>query len=177
MLETLEQRDAQREDDDQRQHPHEVADPPLQQHHRGKREHGRRDRREHRVGHFFRTLRRRQLRFEPLLDLGVDVLADDDRIVHQHAQHHDEAEHRNQVQRDPGCVHDRQRPEDGDDEAHHNPERNAQFRKNSSDKKTNRAPQNPLRTNRSRRPSMNRAKLLWVFSVPTAAGVRGEPAP
>ena len=41
-----------------------------------------------------------------------------------------------------------------------------QFRNTSSDANTQTSPQNPLRVSSSRRPSMNRARLVDVLSVP-----------
>ena len=63
--------------------------------------------------------------------MGVDVLADDDGVVDHHAEHDDEGEHRDHVQRGAEARNDQEPAEERDGNAKGHPERQARLQKQS----------------------------------------------
>ena len=68
---------------------------------------GSHDGRGHRTQEFQGTRYRRIIGFESPLHVISDVLANDNGIIHQHPQYHDEPHHGDQVQGHPGAVKDK----------------------------------------------------------------------
>ena len=113
----LDEAEQQRQHDDRRHVAEEVAEPPLYVEERRKRDHGRDDGREHRGQHLHCPL---DGGGEPVfahLVVPVDVLRDDDAVVHEDANHEDHAEEADDVNGDARCLsedeHARERHRDG----------------------------------------------------------------
>ncbi len=75
---------------------------------------------------------RREVRFSELA-LLVDVLADDDGVVHDDPQRQDEGEEGDHVDGDPKDRHQKERPEEGDGDAEHDPQGEADLEKEPQD--------------------------------------------
>ena len=119
----FDQRPQQAGNDDQRDDPHDLAHRPGHVQQRNEGRHRGQDREDHRRRDLACALDRS---FEALTGqalAGIDVLADDDRIVHDDTQDEDEGEQRHHVDRHVEQGHDPEGAHERDEQSHCDPER------------------------------------------------------
>ena len=109
--ERLAERHQQRRDEGKRHHGDELPHHPRHETEREERDHGREHARDHTRDHLDCAVDGGPLRPLPHPPVSVDVVADDDRIVDNDADRHQEGEHREHVERLVGEIHKHPGPE------------------------------------------------------------------
>ena len=125
----FQQREGQRRRHHDGQRPHEIAHDAFHHQQRHERHHRRDDRDYNRPDDFLCPAHGRQARRQPFFHMAVAVLAHDDGIVHDHAQHDDQAEQTHHVDGDAGQGHHDERAQERNRQAHRDPKTEAQGEK------------------------------------------------
>ena len=125
--ERLDQREQETRDHDQRNGPHDLAHRAGHRQQRSKRGDRREHGKHHRHGDLARALNRTREAVSVSTLMGVHVLTDDDRVIHHDAEHQDEREQGNHVQRHVQTREHPQRAKERDRDTQAHPESQAEL--------------------------------------------------
>ncbi len=142
--ERLDQRHRQHEEHHHRHHPQHRAEIARQEGERAEDHRGGAERGQHVGKDLARALHRRLHRAAPLFAQPGDVFGDDDGIVHQQADHDQQAQRGHQVQRIADCPHQGDAAHEADRQAHRHPEGKAKAEEQPQHRKDQRQPLKPV---------------------------------